>query len=91
VINFADAEQALRGGVITDSYDVPDVNVLDRTHAVPFVPVNEIPTGGGVVIDDSQPYPVFGFLEIRLHPSDVNLGDPDFGGSLTATFNNPAP
>jgi hypothetical protein len=29
----------------------------------------------GVVIDDSQPYPVFGFLEIRWHPADV-VGNP---------------
>jgi hypothetical protein len=65
-------ELALAHGIETDRYDVPDVDPLDRSHAVPFVHVNQIPGGRpGVVIDDSQPYPVFGFLEIRWHPADV--------------------
>jgi hypothetical protein len=52
------------------------VDPLDRSHAVPFVHVNQIPAGQpGVAIDDSQPYPVFGFLEIRWHPADV-VGNP---------------
>jgi hypothetical protein len=74
-IDLANAESALADGIITDSYDVPDVDALDRSHAVPFVPLNQIPAGAGIVLDDSQPYPVFGFLEIRLHPADVVLGD----------------
>lgn len=69
-------EAALLHGIETDIYDVPDADPLDRSHAVPFVHVNQIPAGQpGVVIDDSQPYPVLGFLEIRWHPADV-VGNP---------------
>ena len=76
-ISLANAEHALAHGIETDKYDVPDVNVLDRSRAVPFVLANQIPGGQGVVIDDSQPYPVFGFIEARLHRVDiVRGGDP---------------
>lgn len=70
-IATAITEQALARGIDTDRYDVPDVDVLDRSHAVPFVPVTHIPANQGIVIDDSQPYPVFGFLEIGLRLTDV--------------------
>ena len=50
------------------------MDVLDRSRAVPFVLANKIPAGQGVVIDDSQPYPVFGFIEARLHKVDVVHG-----------------
>jgi len=59
------AEHALAHGIETDKYDVPDVNVMDRSHAVPFVSTNQIPAGQGIVINDNQPYPVVGFLELR--------------------------
>jgi hypothetical protein len=74
VIDLANAEHALAHGVESEHYDVPDVNALDRSHAVPFVSINQIPGGQGIVIDDSQPYPVFGFLEIRRHRPDVVFG-----------------
>ncbi|HUZ01836.1 MAG TPA: hypothetical protein VMU89_15920 [Thermomicrobiaceae bacterium] len=73
-IDLANAEHALAHGVETETYTVPDVNALDRAHAVPFVPVDQIPGGQGIVIDDSQPYPVFGFLEIRRIRPDVVVG-----------------
>ena len=73
-ISLANAEHALAHGIETDKYDVPDVDVLDRSRAVPFVLANQIPAGQGVVIDDSQPYPVFGFIEGRLHKVDVVHG-----------------
>lgn len=56
------AEYALAHGIETDKYDVPDVNVLDRAHAVPFVATNQIPAGQGIVVNDNQPYPVVGFV-----------------------------
>jgi hypothetical protein len=62
------AEIALAHGIDTDKYDVPDVDVMDRSHAVPFVSTNQIPAGQGIVINDNQPYPVVGFLEVRRHP-----------------------
>ena len=66
-VSLVVAELALAHGVDTDKYDVPDVNALDRSHAVPFVQIDQIPAGQGIVIDDNQPYPVVGFLEIRKH------------------------
>ena len=65
------AEAALAHGIETDKYDVPDVDVMDRSHAVPFVSTNQIPAGQGIVINNNQPYPVVGFLEIRRHRLDV--------------------
>jgi hypothetical protein len=65
------AEAALAHGIETDKYDVPDVDVMDRSHAVPFVSTNQIPAGQGIVINDNQPYPVVGFLEIRRHRFDL--------------------
>jgi hypothetical protein len=62
------AEVALAHGIDTDKYNVPDVDVMDRSHAVPFVSINQIPAGQGIVINDNQPYPVVGFLEVRRHP-----------------------
>jgi hypothetical protein len=68
------AEAALAHGIETDKYDVPDVDVMDHSHALPFVPVNQIPANRGIVRNDNQPYPVFGFLEIRRHRRDVVIG-----------------
>src|SRR5262245_55872892 len=65
------AEHALAHGIETDKYDVPDVNVMDRSHAVPFVNTNQIPAAQGIVINDNQPYPVVGFVEVRRHSVGV--------------------
>jgi hypothetical protein len=76
------AELALAHGIETDRYEVPDVNVFSRSQAVPFTPVDQLPGGSaGIVIDDSQPYPVTGFLEIRQHRPDQNLGVDDTAGA----------
>jgi hypothetical protein len=64
-VSTINAEQALAKGIKSDRYDVPGVNALDRSHMVPFVDISQIPAGQGIVVDDSQPYPVFGWLEIR--------------------------
>ena len=75
VIGTALTEHALAHGIETDAYDVPDVDVIDRSHAAGFVPVGNIPGGGqGIVVDDSQPYPVFGWIEVRRHHPDVVTG-----------------
>jgi hypothetical protein len=70
--------QALLRGVVTDAYDVPGVDLLDRSQAQPFVEVTQIPAGAGIVENsaDDQPYPVFGWLDIRWHRPDVVLGGP---------------
>ncbi len=66
-LGAVNAEHALAHGIDTDTYDVPDVNVLDQAHMTPFVAIDHIPAGQGIVVDngDGQPYPVFGWLEIR--------------------------
>ena len=70
--------QALLRGVVTDAYDVPGADLLDRSQAQPFVEVTQIPAGAGIVENsaDDQPYPVFGWLDIRWHRPDVVLGGP---------------
>ncbi len=70
--------QALLRGIVTDAYDVPGVDLLDRSQAQPFVEVTQIPAGAGIVETsaDDQPYPVFGWLDIRWHRPDVVLGGP---------------
>ncbi|MDA8439689.1 MAG: hypothetical protein M0Z51_12650 [Propionibacterium sp.] len=82
VVDTVIAEKALSDGVQTDRYAVPGVDVLDRSHAVPFVPISAIPSPQGIVVDDGQPYPVFGFLELRRHRVDVVTGAT---GAATAT------
>jgi hypothetical protein len=77
VVGTVLTEQALAHGIETDAYDLPDVDVIDRSHAVGFVPAGNIPGGQGVVVDDSQPYPVFGWIEVRHHrPGIVTGGGP---------------
>jgi len=65
--------QALLRGIVTDAYDVPGVDLLDSSQAQPFVEVTQIPAGAGIVENsgDDQPYPVFGWLDIRWHRPDV--------------------
>jgi hypothetical protein len=81
VIDTVIQERALAHGIETDHYDVQDVNVLDRSHAVPFVAISDIPGGQGIVVDDNQPYPIYGFLEIRHQRIDVLVGK----GAVEAT------
>jgi hypothetical protein len=77
LVAVVNAEQALARGIETDSYEVPDVDVLDQSHMVPFVDIGQIRAGQGIVVDDSQPYPVFGFLEIRRLRLDIAPGGND--------------
>ncbi|UQX87623.1 hypothetical protein M6D93_15125 [Jatrophihabitans telluris] len=76
------AELALAHGIETDRYEVPDVDVFNRSQAVPFTAVDQLPGGtAGIITDDGQPYPVTGFLEIRRRRPDQNLGVGDVAGS----------
>jgi hypothetical protein len=54
------------------------VDLLDRSQAQPFVEVTQIPAGAGIVENSAgdQPYPVFGWLDIRWHRPGVVLGGP---------------
>jgi hypothetical protein len=69
-------EHALSHGIETDAYDVPDVDLVDRSHALDFVPIDNIPGGQGIVVDDGQPYPVFGWIEVRHAHPGVVIGGP---------------
>jgi hypothetical protein len=75
---IANIEQAVLRGVVTDAYDVPGIDLLDNSHAVPFTEVTQIPSGAGIVVDhrDVQPYPIVGFLDLRWHRPDVLGGGP---------------
>ena len=60
VVGAAVVEEILSRGIKTDEYDtgpLRNINTLDASHVVA--------TGtNGVVTDDNQPYPVFGWLEL---------------------------
>jgi hypothetical protein len=59
----------LRRGIRTDEYDaLPEINILDSASAVRDAPADNIPVGAGVVVDNEQPYPIFGWLELRRVP-----------------------
>jgi hypothetical protein len=51
-------------GLKTDVFDpLPDVDVLDASGGVFDVPVQQIVAGAGIVSDDTQHYPITGWLE----------------------------
>jgi hypothetical protein len=59
----------LSRGIRTDEYDaLPEINILDSGSAVREAPADNIPAGVGVVVDNQQPYPIFGWLELRRVP-----------------------
>ena len=59
----------LSRGILTDEYAaLPEVDVRNADHAVIDVPVDDIPDGAGIVADDIQPHPIFGWLEIGWIP-----------------------
>ena len=59
----------LSRGIRTDEYDaLPEINILDSGSAVRDAPADNIPIGVGVVVDNEQPYPIFGWLEVRWVP-----------------------
>ena len=59
----------LARGIETDQYaSLPAVNVLDTRNAVMNAPASAIPSGLGVTQDDGQPFPVFGWLDVKPIP-----------------------
>jgi hypothetical protein len=66
IIGAAIVELILNRGVETDQYDpLKENNVLDRTGAVIDAHANNIPRNAGIVVDDSQPFPISGWIEAR--------------------------
>ena len=66
-ISSAEIAIVLSRGVETDAYDAVNatVNLLDASHAVQNVGPNNIPAGKGIVQNDNQPFPIFGWLEAK--------------------------
>ena len=59
----------LSRGIRTDEYAaLPEINILDSGRAVRDAPADNIPVGVGLVVDNQQPYPIFGWLEARWVP-----------------------
>jgi hypothetical protein len=60
----------LQRGIKLDAYDrLSEVNVLDASHAVLNAPLNAIPAAQGIVLDNKQPYPVYGWLDAKWVPA----------------------
>ncbi|MGC2112024.1 MAG: hypothetical protein WA655_21070 [Candidatus Korobacteraceae bacterium] len=59
----------LQRGFKVDAYDpVPEIDILDSSHAVFNTFPENIPAGAGVVVDSTQPYPIFGWLDAKWIP-----------------------
>ena len=65
----------LSRGIETDEYDpLPQIDINDAQHAVTNAFANAVPPGAGIVHDDAQRFPIFGWLEAKwvdsavLHP-----------------------
>lgn len=64
-IDAAKVLAVLSTGIKTDEYaSLPEFNILDASRAVNTFSDN-IPAGQGIAIDDEQPYPVFGWLNVK--------------------------
>jgi hypothetical protein len=71
-VYIAYVDVILARGLQVDAYDpIPEVNILDASQAVLNAPVDNIPSGMGLVVDNTQPYPVFGWLDVKWIPANV--------------------
>ena len=62
-------EYILQRGFKVDAYDaIPEADVLDSSHAVFNTLPENIPSGAGVVVDNTQPYPISGWLDAKWIP-----------------------
>jgi hypothetical protein len=62
----------LARGLKLDAYEpIPEVNILDASQAVLNAPVSNIPSGQGMVVDNTQPYPVYGWLDVKWIPANA--------------------
>jgi len=79
-LGFAEAFAVLGRGIKTDEYDIDEirnVNLLDASRAV-TASGDSIPPGQGVIVNDDQPFPVSGWLEITpvIPPEFIDLNNP---------------
>jgi hypothetical protein len=80
-------EYILQRGIEVDAYDpIPEINVLDSSHAVFNTLPEDIPSGAGVVVDNTQPYPIFGWLEAKWIPwNTIPVGGAEVGSPRQRT------
>ncbi|HEX7360844.1 MAG TPA: hypothetical protein VF283_10160 [Bryobacteraceae bacterium] len=79
-------EYVLQRGFKVDAYDpIPEIDVLDSSHAVFNTLPENIPSGAGVVVDNTQPYPIFGWLDVKWIPWNPIPGGGTKAGSSTQT------
>lgn len=74
-IGIGVVEEILSRGIKTYEYDtgpLRSVNILDHNHAV-GVTARQLPNTEGVITDNNQPYPVFGWLEVGWVSPEVKL------------------
>jgi hypothetical protein len=76
-------EYILQRGFKVDAYDpIPEMNILDSSHAVFNTLPENIPSGAGVVVDNTQPYPIFGWLDAKWIPwNSIPVGGTKAGSS----------
>ena len=58
-----------------DEYDTSPMttkNILDTSHAFTGEP-SAVPGGAGVVVDDTQPFPIFGWIEVAWVDPQMHL------------------
>ena len=75
ILSVPTVEAILGRGVVVDEYDTSPMttkNILDTTHAFTGEP-SAVPGGAGVVVDDTQPFPIFGWIEVAWVDPQMHL------------------
>jgi hypothetical protein len=56
----------LERGIKTDAYEpLPEIGILEARNAVVNAYADDIPPGNGIVVDNDQHYPIYGWLEAK--------------------------
>jgi hypothetical protein len=85
-------EYILQRGFKVDAYDaIPEINVLDSSHAVFNTLPEDIPSGAGIVVDNTQSYPIFGWLDAKWIPWNTIPAETEAGSSRQRTTKKKQP
>jgi hypothetical protein len=86
-------EYILQRGIEVDAYDpIPENDVLDSLHAVFNTLPEDIPSGAGVVVDNTQPYPIFGWLDAKwILRNTIPVGGAEAGSSVRGQSRKSSP
>jgi hypothetical protein len=73
-ISPVEAAAVLSKDFLTDEYDSLEqsVDLFDTTRGVEAL-VSDLPVAGGVSVDDVQPFPVYGWIEVGYRPLQAHL------------------